>query len=83
VAILWNPNVPWHAKAVQDLKAVAPGMSIELKTMAARGPKDFGAVFSAAKRAHVQAAYVLESANYWSHHAELLSAVSRARIPVI
>src|SRR5262249_22839739 len=23
VGILWDPNVPWHAKAVQDLKAVA------------------------------------------------------------
>jgi ABC-type uncharacterized transport system substrate-binding protein len=83
VAILWNPDVPWHAKAVQDLEAVAPGMSIELKVMAARGPKDFGAAFSAAKRAHVQATYVLESANYWSYHAELLSAVSKARIPAI
>jgi len=83
VAILWNPNVPWHAKAVQDLKAVAPGMSIRLEVMAARGPEDFGAAFAAVKRAHVQAMYVLESANYWTHRAALLSAVSKARIPVI
>jgi len=83
VAILWNPNVPWHAKAVQDLKAVAPRMSIELKAVAARGPEDFNAAFSAAKRAHVQAMDVLESANYWNYRADLLSMVSKAHIPVI
>ncbi len=83
VAILWNPDVPWHAKAVQDLKGVAPGMSIELKIMPARGPEDFVMAFSAAKRARVQAMHVLESANYWSHRAELLAAVSNSRLPVI
>jgi putative ABC transport system substrate-binding protein len=83
VGILWNPNVPWHAKAIQELKAVAPGLSIKLKIMTARGPEDFSSVFSAARRAHVQAVDVLESANYWNHRAELLSIISKARIPAI
>ena len=83
VAALWDPDVPWHPKNVHDLEAAAPGMSIELKPVAARRPEDFDAALSAAKRARVQAMYVLESAIYWNHRAELLAAVSKARIPAI
>jgi ABC-type uncharacterized transport system substrate-binding protein len=30
VAVLWTPDTPWHPKAVEDLKKVAPSLSIEL-----------------------------------------------------
>jgi putative ABC transport system substrate-binding protein len=29
VAVLWNPAQPWHPKAVEELKAAAPSLSIE------------------------------------------------------
>ena len=29
VAVLWNPDTPFHTKVVEDLKAVAPSLSIE------------------------------------------------------
>ena len=83
VAILWNPDVPWHAKAVEDMKAAAPTMSIELEIMAARGPEDFAAAFSTFSRAHANAMHVVESGAYWSHREKLLAFISKARIPVI
>ena len=30
VAVLWNPATPYHPKAIEDLKAAAPSLSIEL-----------------------------------------------------
>ena len=31
VAVLWNPDTPYHPKVIEDLKAVAPSLSIELE----------------------------------------------------
>ena len=28
VAVLWNPDTPWHPKAIADLKRAAPSLSI-------------------------------------------------------
>ena len=39
VAALWNPDTQWHAKAVEELKAVAPSLSIELSFVSVRTPK--------------------------------------------
>ena len=36
VAVLWNPAMPWHPKAIADLKAVAPSLAIELSFVSAR-----------------------------------------------
>jgi len=83
VAILWNPDVTFHAAAVQELKAAAPGMSIELKAVAAHGPADFGVAFSAVERERAQAMYVLENAAFSNHRAELLEFVNSAQIPAI
>ena len=31
VAVLWNPDTPYHPKVIEELKAAAPSLSIELK----------------------------------------------------
>ena len=58
VAVLWNPATPYHPKVVDELKAVAPSLSIELSFVGARTPEEFGPAFSAVSRAHAQALYV-------------------------
>jgi putative ABC transport system substrate-binding protein len=62
VPVLWNPSTSWHTKVVEDLKAAAPSLSIELKIVGAGTPEEFGPAFSAISRAHAQALYVLEDA---------------------
>jgi putative ABC transport system substrate-binding protein len=83
VAILWNPDTPFHKKAVQDLKAEAPAMSIELELFAVSNPDDLPAAFSAAKRVHAQAVYVIESAFFGSHRDQLVSLATKASLPMI
>ncbi len=83
VAILWDPATPFHRRAVQDLKAAAPTMSIKLEFFAIYGPNDLSPAFSAAKRAHAQAVYVIESAFLGSHRDLLVSLATKGRLPVI
>jgi putative ABC transport system substrate-binding protein len=83
VAALWNPDTRWHAKAVEELKAVAPSLSIELSFVSVRAPEDFGLAFSAVSRAHAQALYVLDDAQFVVHRRTLLKLASKARLPDI
>jgi putative ABC transport system substrate-binding protein len=83
VAALWNPDTQWHAKAVEDLKAVAPSLSIELSFVSVRTPEEFSPAFSAARRAHAQALYVLSDALFGIHRKTLIKLASKARLPDI
>jgi putative ABC transport system substrate-binding protein len=38
VAVLWNPDHPFHAKAFEELKGIAPSLSIELASIPVRDP---------------------------------------------
>jgi putative ABC transport system substrate-binding protein len=83
VAVLWNPATPWHAKVVEDLKAAAPSLSIELSFMSVQTPEEIGPAFSAVSRAHAQALYVIEDPFFFTHRRTLLKLASKARLPVI
>ena len=83
VAALWNPDTRWHAKAVEELKAAAPSLSIELSFVSVRTPEDFAAAFSAASRAHAQALYVFDDAQFVVHRSTLVELASKARLPEI
>ena len=81
VAVLWNPATPWHSKAIADLKAAAPSLSIELSFVGARTPEEFGPAFSSISRAHAQALFVLDDAQFVAHQMTLLKLASKARLP--
>ena len=83
VAVLWNPDSPLQAKLVEDIKAAAPSMSIELKFVVARTPEEFGAAFSTVSRAHAQALYVVENALFYVHVMTLAKLALEARLPAI
>ena len=83
VAVLWNPDTPYHPKAIQEIKAVAPSLSIKLSFVGARTSKDFSAAFSAVSRAHTQALYVIIDPYFFNHRMTLLALASKARLPVI
>ena len=40
LAVLWNPDTPYHPKAIEELKPVAPSLSIQLSFVGARTSKD-------------------------------------------
>jgi len=81
--VLWHPATPFHAKAVQDLKAAAPALSLRLRFVPVRAPEDFDSAFSAVNRAHPQALYVMDGAIFKALQAMILAHVSKARLPTI
>jgi putative ABC transport system substrate-binding protein len=83
VAVLWNPDTPYHPKAVEDLKAAAPSLAIELSFVGVRTPEQFDPAFSTVSRAHAQALYVIGDPFFFAHRTMLLKRASKARLPVI
>jgi len=83
IAVLRNPGAPHNTKIVEELKAAAPSLSIELSFAGARTPEQFGPAFSSISRARAQALYVIGDALFFAHRATLLKLVSKARLPTI
>jgi putative tryptophan/tyrosine transport system substrate-binding protein len=72
VAVLWNPDHPFHSKVAADLKQIAPSLSLELIFASVRTPDKFGDAFSEIAAAKVDALYV--------HRTALLDLASKARL---
>jgi putative ABC transport system substrate-binding protein len=83
VAVLWNSDTPFHPKVIEELKAAAPSMSIELNFVGARTLEEIGPAISAASRAHSQALYVIGSPLFLAHRMALVKPASKARLPAI
>jgi putative tryptophan/tyrosine transport system substrate-binding protein len=83
VVVLWNPPTAYHAKAVEDLKAAAPSLAIELSLVSARTPEEIGPAFEAVNRARAQALYVIDCPPFFTHRTTLLGLAAKARLPVI
>ena len=83
VAVLWNPDHPFHSKVVADLKMIAPSLSIELSFLGVRTPEQFGPAFSDVSRAKAQALYVVEDPIFFAHRMTFFKLTSKARLPTI
>jgi putative tryptophan/tyrosine transport system substrate-binding protein len=82
-AVLWNPDHPFHAKAADELKRIAPSLTMELTFVGIRTPDQFDTAFSEITRANAQALYVVEDPIFFAHRLPLLNLASTAKIPTI
>jgi putative ABC transport system substrate-binding protein len=82
-AVLWNPDHPFHARVVEDLKGIAPSLSIELSFAGVRTPEQFESAFSDISQAKAQALYVVEDPIFFAHRTILLGLALKARLPTI
>lgn len=83
VAVLWNPDNPTHPKMIEEIKAAAPSLSLEMSFVPVRTPEEFAAAFSAISRAHAQALYLLENPLFYQQKMTLAKLASQARLPTI
>ena len=83
VAVLWHPLTPYHKKAVENLKATAPSMGIELSFIEVRTSDEIDPAFQAIARARVQALYVLDCPLFFTHRAAIVRLASGSRLPVV
>ena len=82
VTILWNPATPYHAKALQDVKAAAAAMSIEPQFVAVRWSTGMSSMWPRVKQAHPQAILVLDAPVFYRQRGELLALAAKDRIPI-
>jgi len=83
VAVLWNPDTPWHAKVIEELKSAAPKLSIGLSLVSVQTPEQLDPAFSTIRRANAQALYLIESPLFSTQRVLLLELLSKARLPMI
>ena len=83
VAVLWNPDTPWHVKVIEELESAAPKLSIGLILVSAQTPEELSAAFSTMRRANAQALYLIESPLFSTDRPMLLTLLSKAQIPMI
>ena len=70
-------------KIVEDLKAAAPALSIELSFVGVRTPEELGAAFSAVSRVHAQGLFVPEDNFFYGQRMKLAKLALKARLPAI
>ena len=72
----------WHATVIEELKAAAPSLSIELSFAGAKTREEIGPAFAAFSRARAQALYVVEDPIF-RVRTPLFKLASDARLPTI
>ena len=83
VAALWNPPTAYHARALENLKAAAPSLAVELTAVSARTSEEIGPAFEAVSRARAEALYVVDCPPFFTHRAAIVKRAMSARLPVI
>src|SRR5262245_9649508 len=58
VAVLWDPNIPWHRDLRKEVEIVAPPLRLQPVVITVRGRDDFGDGVSEITKAHVDAVFV-------------------------
>ena len=83
VAVIWNPDTPFHRKAIEDLKAAAPSLSIELEFVSIRTPEQIVPAFSAVRRTRAQALCVLTDPQFVLQRRKFVDLALKARLPTV
>jgi putative ABC transport system substrate-binding protein len=83
VAALWNPPTAYHAKALENLKAIAPSLGIGLSLVSARTSDDINQAFEAINRAHAEALYLVDCPPFFTHRTTIVKLAMSARLPLV
>ena len=83
VALLWNPDNPWHPATVKALQGSGGTMGLQLHVLEVRGPDAFGGAFQAMTRERTQAVLVLADPMTFFHRQRLADLAIQHRLPMM
>ena len=83
VALLWNPNNPWHPMTVKALRATSGSLGLKLHVLELRGPEAFDGVFRAMATARAEAVLLLADPMTFFHRRLLADLAVRHRLPMM
>jgi putative tryptophan/tyrosine transport system substrate-binding protein len=83
IAMLWNPDSPWHPLVVKRLRDRQRELGVPLQTLQIRGPEEFDAAFQTLVRDRAGAALALADPVTFAHRKRLADLATRHRIPLM
>ena len=83
VALLWNPDNPWHPVTVKDLQARGGSLGLQLQALDVRSPDAFDGAFRAMTAERAQAILVLADPITFAHRRRLADLAIRHRMPMM
>jgi putative tryptophan/tyrosine transport system substrate-binding protein len=83
VAMLWNPDSPWHPLVVKALRDERHGLRVRLQMLQMRGPEEFDAAFHMLVRERAGAALALADPMMFAHRSRLADLAIKYRVPLM
>jgi len=83
IALLWNPDNPWHPLAVKQLRASSKSLGLILEVLKVRGPDAFDSAFQAMVTERAEAVLVLADPMTYAHRLQLADLAIAHRLPMM
>ena len=83
VALLWNPDNPWHPLAVKALQTRSGSLGLQLQVLEVRAPEAFDRSFHAMTTERAQAILVLADPMMFANRRRLADLATKHRLPTM
>jgi putative ABC transport system substrate-binding protein len=83
MAMLWNPDNPWHPVTVRGLRARSDALGLQLQVLEVRRPDDFEQAFGSMATARTQAVLLLADPMTFAHRGALAELARSRGLPMM
>ena len=83
IAVLWNPDNPWHPFAVKALRDGGRSLGLQLQILEVRAPDELESAFQTMVKGRAQALLVLADPMTFTHRREVAALAVRHRLPLM
>jgi len=83
IAVLWNPDNPWHPVTVKGLQGRGRSLGVQLQFLAVRGPDEFDKTYQAMLTKRAQAILVLADPMTSAHRRQLANLAVKHGLPAM
>jgi len=83
IAVLWNPDNPWHALALKGAEAAGRSLAVQLQILEVRGSEGYDRAFEAMTRKRAGALLVLADPLTAFHRTRLADLAAKRHLPAM
>jgi putative ABC transport system substrate-binding protein len=83
IAVLWNPDNPWHPIAVKALREGGRSLGVQLQILEVRAPDELERAFQTMVRERAQAVLVLADPMTFTHRRQVATLALRHHLPLM
>ncbi len=83
IAVLSNPDNPWHPLALRGIQAAGPALGVPLQFLAVRAVQELDQAFTAAAKERAAAVLVLADPLFFFHRVRIAELAAQHRLPAM